>query len=362
MSAAYEGAVAVVPILRARLCGAPRASRCNSRALRSLKGDDSWLEDMITAAAAKESCAASLADAGDGRAAADVNADEYEHDTGDDDDAYDSPYAHGDVDESIEGAFVGAATANPGEVVGEAAVILIGFRPEEWPRVRALVDELGGYDVPVIPARAEHAFATLDEVSRECEPDWESPRIVMDGAGRGGGFGTQRAVAFSGLDLGEIAVLVSAMESQGLSRLVVIVANEENTQKPLGEEFATALKNFRREARRRRGTTHESSVATPASSVIMTVHRQKIIPEIISESMKDLADPEAPLIEAHSALRAVEQNAAREFDDDIGIESLRSPTVRLMTKRDLKALADRRGLSYENLLARAEASGNRLPE
>ena len=46
----------------------------------------------------------------------------------DDIDAYTSPYAHGDVDERVEGAFVGAETSST-PVVGAAAVILIGFRP-----------------------------------------------------------------------------------------------------------------------------------------------------------------------------------------------------------------------------------------
>ena len=37
------------------------------------------------------------------------------------------------------------------EPLGPPAVLLAGFRAEELPRVRELLDELGGHDVPVVP-------------------------------------------------------------------------------------------------------------------------------------------------------------------------------------------------------------------
>ena len=37
------------------------------------------------------------------------------------------------------------------EPEGPPAVLLAGFRAEEVPRVRELLDELGGHDVPVLP-------------------------------------------------------------------------------------------------------------------------------------------------------------------------------------------------------------------
>jgi hypothetical protein len=356
-------------------------------------GDDSssWLTDMIADAIEEESRAARRADDGtlcEPTAALD-DEDVDEDDTvrayaateahagkdDDDIDAYTSPYAHGDVDERVEGAFVGAETSST-PVVGAAAVILIGFRPEEWPRVRVLVDELGGYDVPVIPARAEHAFATLEEVAAEREPDWEAPRGVGEGASRGGGFGAQRAVAFSGLDLGEVAVLVSALESQGLPRLAVIITNEDNLRKPLGEALAVALKNARRDARRRRsGSASSASVrertdstravtSTPSNPPAVEHHREEVIPELLEPTSGAGERSGAPPIEAHSALHDVEQRAAAAEVDDNNRQRERDGDERngIMTKRALKELADRRGLSYEALLKQAREAGASLPD
>uniref|UniRef100_A0A6U0E1Z5 Uncharacterized protein n=1 Tax=Ostreococcus mediterraneus TaxID=1486918 RepID=A0A6U0E1Z5_9CHLO len=354
-------------------------------------GDDSssWLTDMIADAIEEESRAARRADDGTlcepTAALDDVDDDDAvrayaatEAHAGEDDDdidAYTSPYAHGDVDERVEGAFVGAETSST-PVVGAAAVILIGFRPEEWPRVRVLVDELGGYDVPVIPARAEHAFATLEEVAAEREPDWEAPRGVGEGASRGGGFGAQRAVAFSGLDLGEVAVLVSALESQGLPRLAVIITNEDNLRKPLGEALAVALKNARRDARRRRsGSASSASVrertdstravtSTPSNPPAVEHHREEVIPELLEPTSGAGERSGAPPIEAHSALHDVEQRAAAAEVDDNNRQRERDGDERngIMTKRALKELADRRGLSYEALLKQAREAGASLPD
>jgi hypothetical protein len=375
------------------------APSCPSRSLvvaasDARTGDDSssWLTDMIADAIEEESRAARRADDGtlyeptaalddddvddDGTVRAYAATEAHADEDDDDIDAYTSPYAHGDVDERVEGAFVGAETSST-PVVGAAAVILIGFRPEEWPRVRVLVDELGGYDVPVIPARAEHAFATLEEVAAEREPDWEAPRGVGEGASRGGGFGAQRAVAFSGLDLGEVAVIVSALESQGLPRLAVIITNEDNLRKPLGEALAVALKNARRDARRRRSGSASSAPArertdstraatsTPSNPPAVEHHREEVIPDIVLEPTSGAGERSGapPPIEAHSALHDVEQHAAAaEIDDNHQHEREGDERNGIMTKRALKELADRRGLSYEALLKQAREAGASLPD
>jgi len=139
--------------------------------------------------------------------------------------------------------------------------------------VRVLMDELGGYDVPVIPARAEHAWMSLDEVCRTEEPDWESPR--RDADARGGEYGSHRALVFSGLDLGEIAVVVSAIEAQGLPRLPVVIASEENLREPLGASLAEAFKRHRIEMRRKRHATATSDAESP---------REVVVGEIVVES------------------------------------------------------------------------------
>jgi hypothetical protein len=171
-----------------------------------------------------------------------------------------------------------AAASTPS---GPPAVILVGFRAEEWPRVRVLVDELGGYDVPVIPARSEHAWMTLEEVARTREPDWESPRDAA--LARGGEYGSQRAVIFSGLDLGEVAVIVSAIEARGLPRLPVVVADAENSRAPLGESLATALRRARRDARRKRPSRAVTTASTdPHPDALGDSPRDVIVGELVA--------------------------------------------------------------------------------
>ena len=135
------------------------------------------------------------------------------------------------------------------EPEGPPAVLLAGFRAEEIPRVRELLDELGGHDVPVAPIPQEYLRRPLYAALRIREPDWESPR-VHERFNQGGEFGSQRCVVFSGLDRGEMATVVSAIESRGLPRLITVVVTSENVELSLGEALATAVKESRVEAKR----------------------------------------------------------------------------------------------------------------
>ena len=250
-------------------------------------GDDPWLQKMMDAAMEDERRAGEARDAqgvedaaAPERDAATTNAasvakkdDEWE---------YEPETSHGDLSEEREAEILGITARATAKTVADAAastpsgppaVILVGFRAEEWPRVRVLVDELGGYDVPVIPARSEHAWMTLEEVARTREPDWESPRDA--GLARGGEYGSQRAVIFSGLDLGEVAVIVSAIEARGLPRLPVVIASEENLREPLGASLAEAFKRHRIEMRRKRHATATNDAESP---------REVVVGEIVVES------------------------------------------------------------------------------
>ena len=135
------------------------------------------------------------------------------------------------------------------EPEGPPAVLLAGFRAEEIPRVRELLDELGGHDVPVAPIPQEYLRRPLYAALQIREPDWESPR-VHERFNQGGEFGSQRCVVFSGLDRGEMATVVSAIESRGLPRLITVVVTSENVELSLGEPLVTAVKESRVEAKR----------------------------------------------------------------------------------------------------------------
>ena len=382
--------------------------------------DDDWLTRMIDDARARERAEAEAHDAKGGNGAADgysARFEEEEEEEDDDDDAFEyepNAYAGGDLTESEEGDMLGTSppcagsTGGVGEedggvfadACGSPAVVLVGFRAEEWPRVRTLVDELGGYDVPVIPARSEHAWMTLEEVTREREPDWESPRTSNASAARGGEYGSQRMVAFSGLDLGEVAVVVSAIESQGLPRLPVIIASEENLQKPLGESLALAIRAHRRDARRRRrrgSTAHDDdddddddddknevkddTTSREAETVV--------VPEVLTTTPSALdarAESERRAAAARaSAVAAVSEpshardetgdNNNNDDDDDMDATKTTNETssssssskhppssTGFVTKSQLRELAHRRGLDYDVLIADARAKGVVLPE
>ena len=374
--------------------------------------DDDWLTRMIDDARARERAEAEAHDAKGGNGAADGYSARFEEEEEDDDDAFEyepNAYAGGDLTESEEGDMLGTSppcagsTGGVGEedggvfadACGSPAVVLVGFRAEEWPRVRTLVDELGGYDVPVIPARSEHAWMTLEEVTREREPDWESPRTSNASAARGGEYGSQRMVAFSGLDLGEVAVVVSAIESQGLPRLPVIIASEENLQKPLGESLALAIRAHRRDARRRRrrGSTAHDDDDDKNEVKDDTTSREAetvVVPEVLTTTPSALdarAESERRAAAARaSAVAAVSEpshardetgdNNDNNDDDDTDATKTTNETsssssssskhppssTGFVTKSQLRELAHRRGLDYDVLIADARAKGVVLPE
>ena len=370
--------------------------------------DDDWLTRMIDDARARERAEAEAHDAKGGNGAADgysARFEEEEEEEDDDDDAFEyepNAYAGGDLTESEEGDMLGTSppcagsTGGVGEedggvfadACGSPAVVLVGFRAEEWPRVRTLVDELGGYDVPVIPARSEHAWMTLEEVTREREPDWESPRTSNASAARGGEYGSQRMVAFSGLDLGEVAVVVSAIESQGLPRLPVIIASEENLQKPLGESLALAIRAHRRDARRRRrrgSTAHDDdddddddddknevkddTTSREAETVV--------VPEVLTTTPSAHDARAAAVAAVSEPSHARDETGDNNNDDDDDMDATKTTnetssssssskhppsSTGFVTKSQLRELAHRRGLDYDVLIADARAKGVVLPE
>ena len=168
-----------------------------------------------------------------------------------------------DLTEAQEAAIMGFASgldaaAPEAEPEGPPAVLLAGFRAEEIPRVRELLDELGGHDVPVLPVAQAYLERPLIDALQIEEPDWERPRSDATFAVRGGEFGSRRCVVFSGLDRGEMATVVSAIEARGLPRLVTAVVTAENCERTLGEALALAVRDARRDARRKEETRADS--------------------------------------------------------------------------------------------------------
>ena len=64
-------------------------------------------------------------------------------------------------------------------------------------QVRAILDYAGGHDVKVIPCKEDMLFERMDVIIRLPEPDWASAR--PEGWTRGGAWGSQRTILFSGM-------------------------------------------------------------------------------------------------------------------------------------------------------------------
>ena len=154
-----------------------------------------------------------------------------------------------DEEAALMGFSPGTGADEEEEPEGPPAVLLAGFRAEECPRVRELLDELGGHDVPVVPVPQANLDRPLVAALSLPEPDWLSAR-AHDRFNQGGEFGSHRCVIFSGLDRGEMATVVSALEARGLPRLISVVITSENAERTLGEALAEAVKEMRAERRR----------------------------------------------------------------------------------------------------------------
>lgn len=59
---------------------------------------------------------------------------------------------------------------------GDPIVLLAGFRIEELPVARCIVDAAGGQEVKVVPVKEEMLHMMVEDVVKMPEPDWESPR------------------------------------------------------------------------------------------------------------------------------------------------------------------------------------------
>jgi hypothetical protein len=80
------------------------------------------------------------------------------------------------------------------------ALILAGFRAEEYAVVRATLDSLGAHQVKVLPASDDMLNNSLEAALTAPEVDWSAPRPPE--WIRGGTWGSQRTVLFSGMCIG----------------------------------------------------------------------------------------------------------------------------------------------------------------
>lgn len=55
-------------------------------------------------------------------------------------------------------------------------MVMAGFRIEELPVARSIVDAAGGQEVKVVPLKEEMLHKRVEEIVEIPEPDWEKPR------------------------------------------------------------------------------------------------------------------------------------------------------------------------------------------
>lgn len=129
------------------------------------------------------------------------------------------------------------------EPYGPDALVMAGFRAEEYAMARALLDAAGARDVKVLPATAEMLHGTVGAAVAEPEVDWAAAR-APDWI-RGGAWGSQRCILFSGLPLSAQATVIELLESEGLPPICVTMALESNAARRLGDVMADAVKDQR---------------------------------------------------------------------------------------------------------------------
>ncbi|EIE24175.1 hypothetical protein COCSUDRAFT_41460 [Coccomyxa subellipsoidea C-169] len=137
------------------------------------------------------------------------------------------------------------------DVYGPPAVVLAGFRAEEFAMVRAILDSAGGHAVKVIPVKDELLYEKMSTAIHLPEPDWGAAR--PQGWTRGGAWGSQRTILFSGMKLAAQAALVELLEESGLPPVCAALAVEEDADTQLGTVLAEAV-----QAQRTRRNPHKN--------------------------------------------------------------------------------------------------------
>jgi hypothetical protein len=89
------------------------------------------------------------------------------------------------------------------------AIVAAGFRIEEYVMIRVLLDELQAQHVKVIIGDQHTLLKMQSEVLALPEIDWSSPREARQGGG--GGWGSQRAILFSGLSIAQQVLSLAAI-------------------------------------------------------------------------------------------------------------------------------------------------------
>ncbi|KAL6752564.1 hypothetical protein V8C86DRAFT_2439210 [Haematococcus lacustris] len=128
------------------------------------------------------------------------------------------------------------------------AIILAGFPLGEPGMVRQMLDAVGAAAIKVLPISGSEALhESVDAVLWAPEQDWAAPRHVADLRGEadplgGGGWGSQRAVLFSGISIKVQATILELLDGLGVGEVAATMALEEDSHRPLGQVLAEAIK------------------------------------------------------------------------------------------------------------------------
>eukprot|EP00210_Caulerpa_lentillifera_P005454 g5215.t1 len=124
---------------------------------------------------------------------------------------------------------------------GEPVILVAGFRIEELPVVRIMIDNVISKDVKLIPIRGQEMLhMRVEEVLSLPETEWEKPR--PDECTTGGTWGSKRTVVFGGLPMSSQGALVEVMEESGLPPVCVTFISEKTKLMVLGELLVDAIR------------------------------------------------------------------------------------------------------------------------
>lgn len=122
-------------------------------------------------------------------------------------------------------------------------LVIAGFFLEELAGVRALLDQVGGQGIALVPSTPELLRAPLGYVLKVEEPAWDKPMPVS--WKHGGGWGAQRIVLMSGMGLRAQVAVIELMLNSRMGQMAFVTQGLQDLDVPLGEVLARGLQRQR---------------------------------------------------------------------------------------------------------------------
>jgi len=131
---------------------------------------------------------------------------------------------------------------------GPAAILLIGFTPEEVATTQEMLADMGGDFMTVLLATAEMMKGTLNEALNTSQPDLSEVEVVK---------GLSKICFLSGLTGEELMMLVRAFPEVGLSGIAFAAHVPKNSDKQMEQLVEEIMGDHERLSKPRQGAGEE---------------------------------------------------------------------------------------------------------